>query len=794
MKPNRLSVRAILILGFAVILAFNLISAAVGLVNFNNLRANAQTTYEEARLIRELSLEIQADFLQARQDEATFLANWSILGFDSARAEYGASIKRHLASARRKVDSLELLAANSNNDRFKEITSATSQLAPLLDDYENAFEITLEKIQERSGAKGLERSLADSLDRLEKQVRPLEDQAYFELLLEIRKSEQGYFTTNNQEYVDYVRIYVIRLVDMAQSAPQGDLGGLDAQKFSADVLEHYDIFNDIVILDRDTAKNTTIFQDITIDINAITESIGEASSEGFNLAQEKLNNTYTLTLFAQIAAGSASLLLAFGVVIVLARQILRPLNQLTVVAEQLGRGDFSKSLDVRGLREFVTLSDTFNSMSSQLRTLINSLEQRVAYRTRDLNVASEVSRQITRELDLTTLLPSLVEQTQEGFGLYHVSVFLFNPRTENLLLEAGTGKEGGEMKATAKALHIDARPSLVAEAARERRSIIINDVSQSAIYFENPHLPNTQSEAAFPMVVGDELVGVLDLQSEQRDRFQEGDAQIFATLAEQIAIAVRNAQLYHEQERVAQELSQADRMKSQFLASMSHELRTPLNAIINFTELVIMESLGEVNEEQKEVLTYSLNSSKHLLQLINDVLDISKIQAGKLTLFVEEDINLLEEIAAALEIIEPLRQKQADAHGAEIPLVKDIDHDLPLVQCDRRRMRQVLLNLLSNAVKFTERGTVTLSVKKQADHILFMVADTGQGIAEDLQAKIFEPFVQTVDGIKYAEGTGLGLPISRSLVEAHGGRMWLESAPGEGSTFYFTLPFQTSNP
>jgi signal transduction histidine kinase len=231
-------------------------------------------------------------------------------------------------------------------------------------------------------------------------------------------------------------------------------------------------------------------------------------------------------------------------------------------------------------------------------------------------------------------------------------------------------------------------------------------------------------------------------------------------------------------------------MKSQFLASMSHELRTPLNAIINFTQLIAMGVVGPVTEEQVTMLNNSLSSSRHLLQLINDVLDISKIQAGKLSLYIEDDVNLNDEIKTVVDMAEPLLQKQNAALGQPIRFIQDIDDDLPLAACDRRRLRQVLLNLISNAIKFTEKGSITLSVKNRGRASIFAVMDTGPGIPEEMQTRIFEPFIQSPDGIKQAQGTGLGLPISRSLVLAHGGDLWLESKMGEGTTFFFTLPFR----
>jgi signal transduction histidine kinase/HAMP domain-containing protein len=471
--------------------------------------------------------------------------------------------------------------------------------------------------------------------------------------------------------------------------------------------------------------------------------------------------------------------------------VINPLRQLATFADQVGSGNLDATIDQTDLEgEIAVLANSLNSMTIRLRDLITNLESKVAERTRDLDIAADVSRQITRVLDMDELLPELVESTRQGFELYYVALYLYDPQTEELNLEAGTDREGTQMKSEAQSLHIRGRPSLVAQVARDRKAEIINDTESSPLHSFNAHLPATRAEAAFPMLVSDELVGVLDLQSETVGRFQESEAQIFSTLAEQIAIAVRNAQLYSEQEYVARELERTDLMKSQFLASMSHELRTPLNAIINFTQLVAMGIAGPVTEEQVSMLNTSLSSSRHLLQLINDVLDMSKIQAGKLSLYIEEDVNLNDEIRAVVDIAEPLLQKQNATLEEPIQLIQDIDHDLPLTACDRRRIRQVLLNLLSNAIKFTEQGSITLSIKIKGDEYIFAVMDTGPGIPQEMQARIFEPFIQATDDFKNTQGTGLGLPISRSLVQAHGGDLWVESKMGEGTTFFFTLPFR----
>ncbi|MCJ7537907.1 MAG: ATP-binding protein [Anaerolineales bacterium] len=507
-----------------------------------------------------------------------------------------------------------------------------------------------------------------------------------------------------------------------------------------------------------------------------------------NQAVQNTLNSLSRSIFLQLSVILLITSIVSGVAIL---AVINPLRQLANFADQVGSGDLGATIDQTDLEgEIAVLANSLSNMTARLRDLITNLESKVEERTRDLAIAADVSRQITRVLELDILLPELVEKTRQGFNLYYVSLYLYDQRTEELLLQASTGREGALMKSGAKSFHISARPSLVAQVARDRKAEIINDIEKSTIHFSNPRLPDTRAEAAFPMLVSDELVGVLDLQSETVGRFQEDEAQIFSTLAEQIAIAVRNAQLYRQQEHLAQELERTDLMKSQFLASMSHELRTPLNAIINFTQLITMGVAGPVTDEQVTMLNTSLSSSRHLLQLINDVLDISKIQAGKLSLYIEEHVNLYDEIQAVVDMAEPLLGKQNALLEQPIRFIQDIDDCLPLTACDRRRIRQVLLNLLSNAIKFTEQGSITLSAKKKGAEFIFAVMDTGPGIPQEMQARIFEPFVQTTDGIKHAQGTGLGLPISRSLVQAHDGDLWVESKIGEGTTFFFTLPFR----
>jgi signal transduction histidine kinase len=257
--------------------------------------------------------------------------------------------------------------------------------------------------------------------------------------------------------------------------------------------------------------------------------------------------------------------------------------------------------------------------------------------------------------------------------------------------------------------------------------------------------------------------------------------------------AIEMQAIVDEYERTRVELEEAwadaeraNRVKSAFLASMSHELRTPLNAIINFSKFVVRGVVGPINDQQTEMLTNVVNSGQHLLNLINDVLDMSKIESGSLNLFVENDVDL------NTICLDALNTAQSLIGDKPVEIRSDVAPDLPRLLGDRQRILQVLLNLLSNACKFTQQGHILLSVKHQADEVLISVRDTGPGIPKADWELIFEPFKQTETGIRQGQGTGLGMPISRNLAELHGGRIWLDSVPGEGTTFYVALPIKSS--
>lgn len=471
--------------------------------------------------------------------------------------------------------------------------------------------------------------------------------------------------------------------------------------------------------------------------------------------------------------------------------VANPIIELTQAAVAVASGDYSQRIMSQRQNEIGQLSSAFNTMSLELEhniqnleTLNSELENRVADRTKDLRIAADVSRQVSRVLDMNQLLPYLVETTHNGFNLSHVNIYLYENKTSNLRLAAGSGSVGNKMMEEGKQFHLNEK-GLVPLTARTFEHQIINDVQASKEHFVNPLLPDTRSETTLPMRVGTRLIGVLDLQSDEVNRFSDEQLAVLTSLADQIAIAVQNAELFAEAKAAREAAERSDQVKSSFLASMSHELRTPLNGIMNFTGVVADGMLGPVNEKQQKFLKDAVKNADHLLSLINDVLDISKIESGALKLFVEDDVNI------AIICQDAARTGEVLLEGKPVELILNIADDLPWIIGDSRRIKQIVFNIVSNACKFTKEGTVTIGVEKQDQDILLWIKDSGPGIAPEDHEAVFETFLQTETGLRSGGGTGLGMPISRKLAEAHGGRLWIESELGKGATFLVTLPTQS---
>jgi signal transduction histidine kinase len=292
-----------------------------------------------------------------------------------------------------------------------------------------------------------------------------------------------------------------------------------------------------------------------------------------------------------------------------------------------------------------------------------------------------------------------------------------------------------------------------------------------------------RASLAVPLLREERIIGGLVVRRKSTGEFRPEVIELLKTFATQSVLAIQNARLFQEIEEKSRQIEAANRHKSEFLANMSHELRTPLNAIIGFSEVLGERMFGELNEKQAEYTEDILSSGRHLLSLINEILDLSKVEAGRMELEVATfDLPL------AIDNARTFVRERATKHGINLDVT--IDERLGDFVGDERKIKQVLLNLLSNAVKFTpEGGRIGINARQADGSVEISVSDTGIGISPEDQTKIFEEFRQVGgDNAKKIEGTGLGLTLAKKFVELHGGKIWVTSEVGKGSTFTFTLP------
>lgn len=403
--------------------------------------------------------------------------------------------------------------------------------------------------------------------------------------------------------------------------------------------------------------------------------------------------------------------------------------------------------------------------------------------TSELETVAQVSTAASTILEVDHLLQSVVDLAKTSFQLYHAHIYLMDEENNVLTLKAGAGDVGRLMVLEGRDIYPHTE-SLVARAARTKEGVLENDVRKTVDFLPHPLLPETKAELAVPMIVGDKLVGILDLQSDRVNAFADEGLKIYRTLAAQIAVAVENAKQYVAQVKTAEKLREVDQIKSEFLASMSHELRTPLNSIIGFADVLLEGLDGDLNERMEEDVRLIRDSGRHLRELIGDILDMSKIEAGRMDLNYEE-VDMRRMAHDLMATAQPLAQEKS------LQLFMELDEEVGSMTADRTRVRQVLWNIMGNAIKFTDEGHVTLTMKSKDDHLLVAISDTGIGIKQENIPIVFEQFRQVEGGLsRPSGGTGLGMPITKKLIELHGGTIWVESKIGVGSTFYFTLPYE----
>jgi len=417
----------------------------------------------------------------------------------------------------------------------------------------------------------------------------------------------------------------------------------------------------------------------------------------------------------------------------------------------------------------------------ELQTRTNELARSVE----ELKALGEVSQAVSSTLDLQTVLTTIVERAVQLSGTEAGAIYEFDEATQEFHLRATRGVSEEFVETIRESRIRLGGDALVSRAAARREAVGVPDILDEPAYplREIMRRAGFRALLAVPLLREDRIIGGLVVRRREPGEFQEGTVNLLQTFATQSVLAIQNARLFREIEEKSRRLEAASRHKSEFLANMSHELRTPLNAIIGFSEVLLERMFGEVNAKQVEYLEDILSSGQHLLSLINEILDLSKVEAGRM------ELDLISfDLPQTLENALTLVRERATRRGIALELA--VDERLGTFVGDERKIRQVLLNLLSNAVKFTpEGGRVNVAAAPGDGAVRIAVSDSGIGIAPEDQGAIFEEFRQVGTGsAQKQEGTGLGLTLAKKFVELHGGTIWVESELGKGSTFTFTLP------
>jgi signal transduction histidine kinase/ActR/RegA family two-component response regulator len=419
----------------------------------------------------------------------------------------------------------------------------------------------------------------------------------------------------------------------------------------------------------------------------------------------------------------------------------------------------------------------------QLFRALRHRSAQLARKVEQLEALAEVGTAVSSSLDADEVLTTIVTHAVELSGTDGGSLMEYDEDTHLFGVRTAYGTSPSVIDALrATRIHVD--ETLVGRAALSRKAIQLPNLEGIEL---DPHLQvlydgGWRSLVAIPLVRQDRVVGALVVRRKTTGAFSDETCEMLSAFASQSAVALTNARLYQQLERQSVELAEVSAHKSEFLASMSHELRTPLNAVIGFSEVLLERMFGELNERQEDYLQDILGSGRHLLALLNDILDLSKVEAGQmqldLTTFPAHD---------ALQYAMSLVRERSVQHSITTDV--DIAPDLGRIAADELRFKQVLLNLLTNAVKFTpDGGQVTVAAWREATDLIVTVSDTGVGILPEDQERIFDSFQQGGRSASKVEGTGLGLTLTKRIVELHGGRLWLISEPGAGSTFGFSLP------
>lgn len=525
-------------------------------------------------------------------------------------------------------------------------------------------------------------------------------------------------------------------------------------------------------------------------LERLTNQLVNMAEADMVAAIEASEGAYGTSRLIVVSFAVGSILLALGLGYIISWSLIEPVKKIETRLSQIAAGDFAQQVAVANRDELGALADNVNQTSEQLGRLYQEVQARTAELARsvgELEALGEVSKAVNSTLDLDMVLQTIVAKAVQLSDTDAGTIYVFSSTRQQFRLRATYGMSDGLVAALSDQA-IGPNDLGLGDAAQRRAPVQIPDLGAGAPSHAQKIVLDAgyRSILVIPLLRPNKIVGALVVRRHKPGAFHEQVVHLLETFAAQSVLAIQNAKLFREIEEKGQELEAASRHKSQFLANMSHELRTPLNSVLGFTELLVDGIYGELPDKAKTTVARVQANGRHLLGLINDVLDLSKIEAGQLRLAIE-DYSVAQIVRSTVTAVEPL----ARAKGLELSTT--VAENLPFGRGDERRLTQVLLNLAGNAVKFTETGAVDILADAVDGHFEITVRDTGPGIASKDQALIFEEF-QQVDNSSTRQkgGTGLGLAISKRIVEMHGGTIDVESVIGSGSTFRLKVPIRVN--
>jgi diguanylate cyclase (GGDEF)-like protein len=526
-----------------------------------------------------------------------------------------------------------------------------------------------------------------------------------------------------------------------------------------------------------------------VRVNLITSQTGKSRWHSF-IRQDPKELYAPINTLLWYASVSGTVLIGVIVVLgtVISKRLVQPVHLLHVGAERIGQGDLDHRLSITTNDEIEQLADEFNRMAEQLKESYSNLEQRVADRTRELAALNLIASTVNESLDLNEILEDTLIKVLEVMRVEAGSIRSLNEEHRTLVLMTSQGIPEPYAQ---PAQEVNLGEQIAGRVAQSGKPILIENAAEDTRYREESRLVQMGflSIACVPIKSKERITGTLTLASRVPRVFSAQDLQLLSSIGNQIGTALENARLYEREQQMVKRLKEMDRFKSEFLSNVSHELRLPLTSILGFSELLLDQIPGSLTEDQEDYIKNMQSSGYHLLEIINNLLDLSKIKAGKMDLHVTE-FKIKDLVENVKRTVTPLINKK------QLILDTRVSGELPLVSADQSKVKQILLNLLSNAIKFTpSAGRITISAwannMQERPCISISVADTGIGIRPEDQHRIFDEFKQ-LDGTYTREypGTGLGLTITKRFVEMQGGSIWVESQQGKGSTFTLTLPTQ----